>query len=933
MNRLLSQNKYTHKCFVFDKTREGLRMIKGRVIISLLFLFVSFAAQAYTFKPLYFNSKPYVMHIDSLLLGKDSLLSATDSMVIATDSLLQMMDSLAKIAAKPAVIDSTLLQCYVVDWQTGDSIPYANAVYRNLKLGALSDADGHFSIARKVGEQLTITAVGYKPRHIKITAHTSRELKVTLIADSKQLQGIVVKAKRRHKYSRKDNPAVELMRRVIAAKKQTHLENHDYYQYDKYQKVTMAINNLTPDELEGSMFKKAPWLLDQVETCPYNNKLILPISVDETLTQHLYRKSPRDEKDIVLGQSTKGISKLIQTGEALNTIVKDLFKDINLYDDQIDLLQKRFPSPIGSTAISFYHFYIDDTVYVNQDQCIRLQFMPANQQDFGFRGELYVLNDSSLHVKKCDMQLPANTGVNFVDAMKFQQEFTKLSNGEWALTTDNMIAELKLTDLLQRAIVIRTTGMTNYAFAPIEDKQFKGKAKIIYDANAKMRDNEFWVAHRTTQLTKSEAGMDSFIKRMASTKHFKWVIFASKALIENFIETGSEDKPSKFDIGPVNTFISKNLVDGIRLRASARTTAKLNPHWFFEGYYAYGTKSRRSYYDAKVTYSFNKPEYQPIEFPVRTISFESTSDVESPSDKYLKHNKDNIFMTFRPVKVEQMYFVNRQKINFNWETDYGLATSLELRTESNRPTGKLVYEKMDGTLVDKLRVSEVSLGFNYRPGQSYVNSKQKRMTVNLDAPEFNVTHTMGIKHFLGGDFNSNLTEVSIYKRFWLGSWGHIDTRVQGGAQWNKVPFQFLITPPVNTSYFEHQGTFNLMKGLEFLNDRYAQFNLAWDLEGKIFNRLPLIKKLKWREYVAFKGMWGHLTDKNNPYLPQNANDTELYKFPVDTRVMTRDPYMEFVVGVHNIFKFLEVDYVRRLTYTNTPGISKNGIRFGFNLVF
>ena len=933
MNRLLSQNKYTHKCFVFDKTREGLRMIKGRVIISLLFLFVSFAAQAYTFKPLYFNSKPYVMHIDSLLLGKDSLLSATDSMVIATDSLLQMMDSLAKIAAKPAVIDSTLLQCYVVDWQTGDSIPYANAVYRNLKLGALSDADGHFSIARKVGEQLTITAVGYKPRHIKITAHTSRELKVTLIADSKQLQGIVVKAKRRHKYSRKDNPAVELMRRVIAAKKQTHLENHDYYQYDKYQKVTMAINNLTPDELEGSMFKKAPWLLDQVETCPYNNKLILPISVDETLTQHLYRKSPRDEKDIVLGQSTKGISKLIQTGEALNTIVKDLFKDINLYDDQIDLLQKRFPSPIGSTAISFYHFYIDDTVYVNQDQCIRLQFMPANQQDFGFRGELYVLNDSSLHVKKCDMQLPANTGVNFVDAMKFQQEFTKLSNGEWALTTDNMIAELKLTDLLQRAIVIRTTGMTNYAFAPIEDKQFKGKAKIIYDANAKMRDNEFWVAHRTTQLTKSEAGMDSFIKRMASTKHFKWVIFASKALIENFIETGSEDKPSKFDIGPVNTFISKNLVDGIRLRASARTTAKLNPHWFFEGYYAYGTKSRRSYYDAKVTYSFNKPEYQPIEFPVRTISFESTSDVESPSDKYLKHNKDNIFMTFRPVKVEQMYFVNRQKINFNWETDYGLATSLELRTESNRPTGKLVYEKMDGTLVDKLRVSEVSLGFNYRPGQSYVNSKQKRMTVNLDAPEFNVKHTMGIKHFLGGDFNSNLTEVSIYKRFWLGSWGHIDTRVQGGAQWNKVPFQFLITPPVNTSYFEHQGTFNLMKGLEFLNDRYAQFNLAWDLEGKIFNRIPLIKKLKWREYVAFKGMWGHLTDKNNPYLPQNANDTELYKFPVDTRVMTRDPYMEFVVGVHNIFKFLEVDYVRRLTYTHAPGISKNGIRFGFNLVF
>ena len=566
-----------HQKSVFSMLRDRLNIM----LLMCLFIVVG-TSIAHAQQPL-----PSVLKVDSLPVKADSLLLGTDSMALATDSLIQMMDSLAKEVSKPApIVDSTLLQCYVVDSQTGDSIPYANAIYRTLKVGASSDADGHFTIEKKAGEQLTVTAVGYKPRRIKVTDDTPNTLHITLIADSKQLQGVVVKAKRRHRYSRKDNPAVELMKRVIAAKKESLLSNHSYYQYDKYQKVTMAINNLTPDDIEGKMFKKAPWLLDQVEVCPYNNKLILPISVDETLTQHIYRKDPRDEKDIVLGQTTKGISKLIQTGEALNTIVKDLFKDINLYDDQIDLLQKRFPSPIGSTAISFYHFYIDDTVYVNQDQCIRLQFMPANQQDFGFRGELYVLNDSTLHVKKCDMQLPANTGVNFVDAMKFEQEFTKLNNGEWALTTDNMVAELKLTDLLQRAIVIRTTGMNNYAFNPIDDKLFKGKAKVTYDANAKMRDNDFWAAHRTTQLTKSEASMDSFVKRMSKTKHFKWLLFTTKALVENFIETGNEDKPSKVDLGPVNTFISKNFVDGIRLRASARTTAKFNPHWFFEGYYA-----------------------------------------------------------------------------------------------------------------------------------------------------------------------------------------------------------------------------------------------------------------------------------------------------------------------------------------------------------
>ncbi len=825
------------------------------------------------------------------------------------------------------------LNCIVVDAQTNDNIGFVNAFYSKLGVSTSADSVGNFSISRHNGEILTVSTIGYKPRKIKITNKTPNKLVIRLVSDAKQLEGVVVKAKRRRKYTRKNNPAVELMKRVIAAKEMTHLENHDYYQYTKYQKITMALNNLTPEDMERGVFEKAPWLKDQVELCPYNDKLILPFSIDETLTQHIYRKSPKNEKDIIKGQTTKGISKLIQTGSIINTMAKDVFKDINLYDDQIAFLQSRFPSPIGSTAISFYHFYIDDTVMVDNDQCIRLQFMPANQQDFGFRGELYILNDSSLHIRKCDMQLPTNTGVNFVDAIRFQQEYTRLPNGDWVLTTDNMIAELQLTDLLRRVIIIRTTGLKDYSFTPIDNHLFKGRAKLFYDPDAKMRNEEFWSQNRTKELTKSEENMESFVSRMGQTKNFKWVMFGIKALVENFVETGSSTAPSKVDIGPINAFISKNYIDGIRLRAAARTTAKLNPHWFGDVYYAYGTKSKRHYYGAKLIYSFNKPEYQPMEFPIRTLSVESYRDIESPSDKFLIHNKDNIFMTFKPMKVEKMYLYDRQLINFTWETDYGLATSFRFSTENNRPMGKLIYEKMDGTIVKNIRNTSFSIGLDYRPGQSYINTKQHRREVNLDAPQYMITHTMGIKNFLGSDFKYNLTELSIYKRFWMGSWGYIDTKVKAGAQWNKVPYHLLIMPPVNTSYFEHQGTFNLMENMEFLNDRYTQFNLAWNLEGKIFNRVPLLKKLKWREYIAFKGMWGHLTDKNNPMLKQNANDPILYRFPEDTRIMSNDPYLELVLGVHNILKCLEVDYIRRLTYTNLPGISTQGIRFGFNLVF
>lgn len=825
------------------------------------------------------------------------------------------------------------IHVYVVESQTGDSVSNANARYQKEKVTAVADASGHLTIKRINGSMLTVSSVGYKERKVKINQDTPDTITVVLLTDSRRLGEVVVKAKRRHKYTRKDNPAVELMKRVIAAKKRTHLENNDFYRYDKYQKLTFAINDLHPEELETGIYKKQPWLRDQVEMCEYNNKLILPVSVDETLTEHIYRKNPRDEKDIVKAQSTKGVNSLVQTGEALNTILKDVFQDIDLYDDQINLLQTRFPSPIGPTAIAFYHYYIDDTCYVDQDRCIRLQFMPANLQDFGFRGELYVLDDSTLHVRKCDMQLPAGTGVNYVEAMRIQLEFNKLQNGDWALTKDNMMVEIHVNKLISNAVIIRNTDLSNYSFESIENKLFRGKAKVKYDPNSKMKGEEYWAEHRAGELTKSEKNMGGFIKRLSQQRAVKWVVFGIKAFVENFIETGHDSIKSKIDIGPINTIVSKNYTDGIRLRASARTTASLNPHWFAEGFYAYGLDSKKHYYDAKVTYSFNKPNYQPLEFPMRKISLESTFDAMSFSDRNLIHNKDNIFMTFRPATVTKMFFYKRQTLAYTWETDYGLAIAAHLQRESNQPTGTLIYETMQGVQLPKVRFSEISLGLDYRPGQTFINSKQMRIEANFDAPQFLLKHTMGLNHFLGGQYKYNHTEMAAYKRLWLGSWGNFDMRLKAGAEWNKVPYFLLIMPPVNTSFFEHQGTFNLMEDMEFLNDRYVQFNLAWVMNGKIFNRIPLLRKLKWREYFAFKGMWGKLTDKNNPFLEQNANDPVLLKFPEGVRTMGKDPYLELVVGVHNIFKFLEIDYVRRLTYTNFPGIDKNGIRFGVNVVF
>ena len=842
----------------------------------------------------------------------------------------------------------SMLMGIVTDAATGDTIYYPSVSYKGHHIAVSGTAKGEYSIVRKEGLVLTFSAVGYAPVQVVVKSSTPKTLNIKLKSDTRQLAEVVVRQKR-GKYSRKDNPAVELMRRVIAAKKRTRLENHDFFQYTKYQKITLALNDITPTQIDSGFIGKRRWMLDQVEHCPYNNKLILPVSVDETVTQHLYRKQPKTERDIIKGQTNAGINQLIQTGDIMDIMLKDVFTDVNIYDNDVRLLRHHFTSPIGNSAISFYRYYIEDTVYVGKHLCYHLQFTPNNGQDIGFRGELYVVADSTLHVKRCNLTLPIQSGVNFVQHLQVRQEFTQLENGEWALSEDDMIAEIEVNDLLQKAIVIRTTRLNNYAFDELPAKLFKGSGRERREADAMMRDEAFWKKYRAVELSKSESSMDEFVHRVEQMKGFKYIIFGLKALIENFVETGGKDHPSKVDIGPVNTMFTRNFIDGFRTRISAQTTANLSRHWFLAGYMARGWGSKKNYYSGEITYSFNRKEYLPREFPKRTVSFKSTYDIMSPSDKFLRTDKDNVFTALKWAKVDAMMFYNRQQLTLEREEEWGMKTTLSLRTEENEAAGSLFFDKLSNFFPPiifpdtdvssllhngKIRTTELLFELEIAPGRTFINTKQRRIAINLEAPVITLSHAVGLNGVLGGQYRYNFSEVGLLKRFCLRSWGKFDVQLRAGAQWDKVPFPLLIMPAANLSYIVQKGSFNLINNMEFLNDRYASVDLAWDMNGKIFNRIPLLKKLKWREYIGFKGLWGSLTDKNNPFLFQNMGDATLMYFPEGSHVMNpKRPYMELIVGVHNIFKLFHVQYVRRLNYNELPTAQKQGVRLMMRMSF
>ncbi|MDE5549907.1 MAG: carboxypeptidase-like regulatory domain-containing protein, partial [Bacteroidaceae bacterium] len=372
----------------------------------------------------------------------------------------------------------------------------------------------------------------------------------------------------------------------------------------------------------------------------------------------------------------------------------------------------------------------------------------------------------------------------------------------------------------------------------------------------------------------------------------------------------------------------------------------LSPHLFLRGYGAYGTKDARWKYRGEVEYSFNKKKYMAHEFPRRSITVSCMYDDMSPVDKFAGTDKNNMYSSFKTGKVDQMMYVNDINLHYQYETTGNATWSLALDHSKLTPTGKLIYMRnADKTLLPNIKTRDIKFGFRYAPDETFINSKQQRLPINYDAPIFTLEHTMGINGFLGGQYNYNITEATIFKRFWLpGACGYIDTYLKGGAQWNKVPFPMLFTPSSNLSYFVQfdSWSFNMLRNMEFLNDRYASLLLNWNFDGKLLNRIPLLKKMKLREYIGFKMLCGHLTDKNNPYIREN--DNELLRFPTrdghpTSFVMGNKPYMELSVGISNIFKVLTVQYVRRLNYNDMPDIyggdklHKDGVRFAIEFKF
>lgn len=758
-----------------------------------------------------------------------------------------------------------------------------------------------------------------------------------------ELEEVVVKPTR-EKYSKKNNPAVDFMQLL---KSQSHLSDpmrQPQYNYEVYDRITIAINEIqdSAGNITG-LLKKFPQLKAYVDTSEVTGKPILPISVKEKVTEYYHTSDPEKTREYVTGIKRIGLD-AIGNEESVQVYLEDMLREINLYENDITLLSNRFVSPLSSIGPDFYKYYLVDTIpessVVSQktretfpsasDSLIVLEFIPKNSATFGFAGRLYVPKDSEhMYVRKVNMILPKNANVNFIESLGIDQEFYLDSLGQRHKILDNLAVEMSLIPGTQGVFAQKYTRQLDHNFYITDPHNLFPRLGSIYNAaDAYLKEDRFWDYRRDETYRTSHRSVGNLAASLRSNPWYYWTEKVLNVLVSGYVPVTKKDK---VEVGPVNTLISFNDVEGTRLRVGGLTTANLSKRWFFRGYAAYGTKDHRWKYYGEAEYAFNDKRRHSREFPVRSIRASYRYDTHFIGQDYAFTNPDNIFLSFKRMDDTLMIYNRTARLEYTTEFDNHFSINLALQNQRQNATRYVRFDYADGSSASHLDFSTATLTLRYAPGEKFIQTKSERVPVNIDAPVIQISHTYGPGGTLGSSrYFVNKTEVDMRKRFWFSAFGYTDVIVRGGHVWSTSPFTQLFIPNANMTYTIQPESFTLLSPMEFITDTYASWDVTYWANGALFNYIPLLKKLRLRESISFRGFWGRLSDKNNPEI-----NTWLPQFPAGSNpvAMSGTPYMELGVGIDNIFKILRVEYSWRLSYRSTPGIDRSGLRVALHFNF
>ena len=821
----------------------------------------------------------------------------------------------------------------VTDSVSGEPLPYVSIIVKGTTTGAATDLDGRFSLtvpSSASGKMLEVSYLGYSTKQVPLKSGQS--LSIQLAPTGIALNEVVVKPGR-ERYRRRDNPAVAFVKNVIERRDANDPRNHDYYSYDRYQKMVFAMNDYKPKKREDGKTGKFDFLVEFIDTLDVGTT-ILPISEKEHFETVYYRKEPHSEKRLVKGDKSAGVDEVFSR-DGIQQFLNEAFREVDIFRNNIPLFLQRFVSPLSSLGPTFYKYYLMDTLEIDGQKCMDLGFVPFNSESFGFTGHLYVTLDSTYFVRRVLLNVPKDINLNFVSHMTIDQTFRREPDGTRLITKDDIRVNFKLSEKSKGMFAQRLIVYSNHSFEPDTAQLaiFEQPAPSITLKEAYTQTDKFWEENRPQEGRRRNPNtVDKLMAKLRSIPIFYVTEKIVTILVSGYVPATKDEANNKFEFGPMNTTISGNAIEGARFRVGGTTTPQFHKRLTLDGFAAYGVRDKKMKYDALVEYSFIDRKQYRKEFPMHSIRFEYMYDINKLGQQYMYTSKDNFLLAIRRKRDTRATYLRKAELTYTREHYNGISYSAVLRNKREYATPYAVFDRInaDGSLtsLDHYDMTELELNFRYGYNEKFYQTRNNRIPITFDAWVFNLSHVMGWKGFLGSSYNYQRTDIGLQTRLWFSAFGYTDIILKAGKVWTKVPYPLLILPNANLSYTIQPEAYTNMNAMEFINDEYASWDVTYYMNGLLLNRIPLIKKLKWREVFCFRGLWGHLSDKNNP-----AKSTGLFAFPEGSMTLGKAPYMEASVGIENIFKFLRLDYVWRLNYRDNPDIQTHGVRCTMRIQF
>ncbi|MES2849213.1 MAG: DUF5686 family protein [Bacteroidota bacterium] len=814
---------------------------------------------------------------------------------------------------------TTVVKGFIRDAVTKRPMPFVTVVFKDGK-GVSSDENGSYSIETNNRKFSTVifSYVGYVSVTKKIKAGEEQSIDIDLEMNS-SLKEVVIK-KGRGRYRNKNNPAVELIDKVLENKEKNRITAYDYVQYQQYEKIGLSLANTPERIMRNKLFRSFKFIMENVDTTTVPGKSLLPIYIEESLAEKYYRKDPLAEKERILGEKKVNYGDFIDNA-GISSYIKSLYADINIYDNNIPLLQQQFLSPIADMGPAFYRYYIRDTTVVDSVKLIRLYFTPKNPNDLIFRGTMFITLDGNYSIQKIEMTISKKANVNWTRELQIKQDFEKGPDGRYHVIKSDMFTEFALINSSKGSMYgERLVSFKDFKInEPAPDSIYKAKDEVKLFAENTIQDDSFWIARRHTPLSNVEAKAYYNIDSLKNTKKFKTFMTVITGLFTGYVVLGD------YEIGNTNTFYSFNPVEGFRLRLGGRSTPRFSRNVYFDNYIAYGFKDKRYKYGIGATYSFNHKSI--YSFPLHYLRVGYQYDMKIPGQELQFVQEDNFLLSFKRGKNDKWFYTRIFKTDYVHEFGKNITTTFGFKhieqEPAGPPNGAISYVKPINVMdtVRSITTAELSGELRWAPGEQFYQGKSYRIPIVNKYPIFKLRYIAGIKGLLNGDYAYHNFNLYAEKRFYMSQLGFTDVTTEGGYVFGQLPFSLLTVHRANQSFGYQLNSYNMMNFLEFVSDKYYAVNFDVHFNGFFLNKVPLLRRLKLREVASAKLLWGSVRDENNP-----SKNPNVFKFLPETYTLDNGPYVEVSVGLANIFKLVRLDLIKRLTYLDHPDITTWGLR-------